>query len=110
MGYVDVDGYLFLVDRVRDMIVTGAENVYSTEVENARASHPAIQQVTVIGIRNKQWGEAVHAVVVLRTGEVVTEEELTAHVRRWLAGQKVPKTVGFRSETLPLSGAEGAQA
>jgi long-chain acyl-CoA synthetase len=79
--------------------------VYSTEVENALANHPAIQQVAVIGITNEQWGEAVHAAVVLRTGEVVTEEELTAHARLWIAGYKVPKTIEFRSELLPLSGA-----
>lgn len=73
-GYLDADGYLFLMDRVKDMIVTGGENVYSTEVENALASHPAVQQVAVIGIPHEQWGEAVHAVVVLCSGEVVTEE------------------------------------
>ena len=67
-GYLDADGYLFLVDRVKDMIVTGGENVYSTEVENALASHPAVQQVAVIGIPHEQWGEAVHAVVVLCSG------------------------------------------
>jgi long-chain acyl-CoA synthetase len=104
-GYLDADGYLFLMDRVKDMIVTGGENVYSTEVENALASHPAVQQVAVIGIPHEQWGEAVHAVVVLCSGEVVTEEELTAHAREWIAGYKVPKTIEFRSEPLPLSGA-----
>ena len=87
------------------MIVTGGENVYSTEVENALASHPAVQQVAVIGIPDDQWGEAVHAVVVLRTGQVVTEQELTDHAREWIAGYKVPKTIEFRSEPLPLSGA-----
>jgi acyl-CoA synthetase (AMP-forming)/AMP-acid ligase II len=105
VGYLDADGYLFLMDRAKDMIVTGGENVYSTEVENALASHPAIQQVAVIGIPHEQWGEAVHAVVVLRPGEVVTEEELTAHAREWIAGYKVPKTIEFRSEPLPLTGA-----
>jgi len=104
-GYLDADGYLFLMDWVKDMIVTGGENVYSTEVENALASHPAVQQVAVIGIPHEQWGEAVHAVVVLCSGEVVTEEELTAHAREWIAGYKVPKTIEFRSEPLPLSGA-----
>ena len=103
-GYLDADGYLFLMNRVKDMIVTGGENVYSTEVENALASHPAVQQVAVIGIPHEQWGEAVHA-VVLCSGEVVTEEELTAHAREWIAGYKVPKTIEFRSEPLPLSGA-----
>jgi long-chain acyl-CoA synthetase len=104
-GYLDADGYLFLVDRVKDMIVTGGENVYSTEVENALASHPAVQQVAVIGIPHQRWGEAVHAVVVLRDGQTVTAPELTAHAREWIAGYKVPKTIEFRAEPLPLSGA-----
>ena len=65
-GYLDADGYLFLVDRVKDMIVTGGENVYSVEVENAIASHPAVEQVAVIGIPSETWGEAVHAIVVVR--------------------------------------------
>ena len=104
-GYLDADGYLFLVDRVKDMIVTGGENVYSTEVENALASHPAVEQVAVIGIPDEHWGEAVHAVVVLRSGQVVSEEELKAHAREWIAGYKVPKTIEFRSDPLPLSGA-----
>jgi long-chain acyl-CoA synthetase len=104
-GYLDADGYLFLVDRVKDMIVTGGENVYSTEVENALASHPAVQQVAVIGIPHEQWGEAVHAVIVLRSGHVATEKELIVHARERIAGYKVPKTIEFRSEPLPLSGA-----
>ncbi len=68
-GYLDADGYLFLVDRVKDMIVTGGENVYSVEVENAIASHPAVEQVAVIGIPSEKWGEAVHAIVVVREGD-----------------------------------------
>ncbi len=104
-GYLDADGYLYLVDRVKDMIVTGGENVYSTEVENALASHPAVLQVAVIGIPSSQWGEAVHAIVVLKDGQVASAEELIAHAREWIAGYKVPKTVEFRKEPLPLSGA-----
>jgi long-chain acyl-CoA synthetase len=104
-GYLDEDGYLFLVDRVKDMIVTGGENVYSVEVENAIASHPAVAQVAVIGIPSEQWGEAVHAVVVVREGATVTDAEIIAHTREWIAGYKVPKTVEVRSEPLPLSGA-----
>jgi acyl-CoA synthetase (AMP-forming)/AMP-acid ligase II len=104
-GYLDEDGYLYLVDRVKDMIVTGGENVYSSEVENALAGHPAVLQVAVIGIPDDQWGEAVHAVVVLREGHQVTEEELTAHAREWIAAYKVPKSIEFRAEPLPLSGA-----
>ena len=104
-GYLDADGYLYLVDRVKDMIVTGGENVYSSEVENSLASHPAVLQVAVIGIPDEKWGEAVHAIVVLREGATPTSEELIAHSREWIAGYKVPKSVEFRAEPLPLSGA-----
>ena len=104
-GYLDERGYLFLVDRVKDMIVTGGENVYSVEVENAIASHPAIAQVAVIGIPHDVWGEAVHAIVVLRPGATVTEVEIIAHARASIAGYKLPKSVEVRAEPLPLSGA-----
>ncbi len=104
-GYLDGDGYLFLVDRVKDMIVTGGENVYSVEVENAIASHPAVAQVAVIGIPSDTWGEAVHAIVVLVPDVSATEAELIDHAREWIAGYKVPKSVEFRTEPLPLSGA-----
>ena len=104
-GYVDPHGYLFLVDRVKDMIVTGGENVYSVEVENAIASHPAVAQVAVIGIPSDVWGEAVHAIVVLKEGESVTEDELIEHARGSIAGYKVPKSIEFRADALPLSGA-----
>jgi long-chain acyl-CoA synthetase len=69
------------VDRVKDMIVTGGETVYSTEVEDAVASHPAAMQVAAIGIPHPTWGEAVHTAVVLRTGQMITEEELSTHAR-----------------------------
>jgi long-chain acyl-CoA synthetase len=104
-GYLDPDGYLFLVDRVKDMIVTGGENVYSVEVENALAAHEAVAQVAVIGIPSEQWGEAVHAVVVLHEGMAVEESDLQAHAREYIAGYKVPKSVEIRTEPLPLSGA-----
>ncbi len=104
-GYLDADGYLFLVDRVKDMIVTGGENVYSAEVENAIAGHPAVLQVAVIGVPSEEWGEAVHAIVVLRDGAVSTEVEIIAHARQSIAGYKVPKAITFRTDALPLSGA-----
>ena len=104
-GYLDEDGYLFLVDRVKDMIVTGGENVYSVEVENALASHPDVAQVAVIGIPSEQWGEAVHAVVVPVEGAEPDEDALIAHTREYIAGYKVPKSIEFRAEPLPLSGA-----
>ncbi len=104
-GYLDDEGYLFLVDRVKDMIVSGGENVYSSEVESAISTHPGIAQVAVIGIPDPVWGEAVHAVVVPVPGQELTEDEVCEHARRSIAGYKVPKSVEFRSEPLPLSGA-----
>jgi long-chain acyl-CoA synthetase len=104
-GYLDAKGYLYLVDRVKDMIVTGGENVYSVEVENAISKHPGVAQVAVIGIPSERWGEAVHAIVVPAEGAELTEEEIVEHSREWIANYKVPKSVEFRSEPLPLSGA-----
>jgi len=104
-GYLDAEGYLYLVDRVKDMIVTGGENVYSVEVENALASHPAVSQVAVIGVPSEQWGEAVLAIVVPRPDAEVSEEELREWARERIAGYKVPKVIEFRHEPLPLSGA-----
>ncbi len=104
-GYLDEGGYLFLVDRVKDMIVTGGENVYSAEVESAISRHPAVAQVAVIGIPHDTWGEQVHAVVVLHEGATATEEEIQEQARGEIAGYKVPKSVEFRAEPLPLSGA-----
>ena len=104
-GFLDDNGYLFLVDRVKDMIVTGGENVYSAEVESAISKHEAVAQVAVIGIPHETWGEQVHAIVVLVDGAVVTEEEIQVFTREEIAGYKVPKSVEFRTEPLPLSGA-----
>jgi len=104
-GYLDEEGYLYLVDRVKDMIVTGGENVYSIEVENAISTHPAVAEVAVIGIPHPVWGEQVHAIVVPREGALVTPEEIQEHARASIAGYKVPKSVEFRTEPLPLSGA-----
>jgi len=105
MGFIDREGFLHLTDRMKDMIVTGGENVYSVEVENAMASHPAVEEVAVIGIPSDTWGEAVHAVVVLKKGMQVTADELIEYVRQILAGFKVPKSVEFHDGPLPLSGA-----
>jgi len=104
-GYFDDNGYLYIVDRVKDMVVTGGENVFTTEVENAVISHPAVQDVAVIGIPHAEWGEAVHAIVILHPGQSVSEEELLDHCRQLIAGYKLPKGVTFRDEPLPLSGA-----
>ena len=104
-GYVDAKGYLFLVDRVKDMIVTGGENVYSAEVESAISTHPDVAQVAVIGIPHDKWGEAVHAVVVPKPGASITLEAIIEHSRDAIAGYKLPKSLEVRTEALPLSGA-----
>jgi long-chain acyl-CoA synthetase len=103
LGRLDADGYLYLVDRAKDMIVSGGENVYSTEVEDVLYRHPAVREAAVFGVPDPRWGEAVHAVVVPRS--TVTEEELIAHCRAWIAGYKVPKRIELREEELPKSGA-----
>jgi len=104
-GYLDQEGYLFLADRLRDMIVTGGENVYSVKVEQVIAGHPAVAQVAVIGLPDELWGERVHAIVVPRPGSSLSAEEVTAHARKSLAGYEVPKSVEIRTEPLPLSAA-----
>jgi len=105
IGYRDDEGFLYIVDREADMIVTGGENVYSIEVENAINTHPAVAEVAVFGVPHDVWGEEVHAVVVVHPDVTVTPEELDAHVRKSLAGYKVPKSFDLRTEPLPLSGA-----
>ena len=104
-GYLDDEGYLFIVDRVKDMVVTGGENVFTTEVENAVLSHDAVLDVAVIGIPDEEWGEAVHAIVILHPDQTVTTKELQDHCRERIAGYKLPKGITFREEPLPLSGA-----
>ncbi len=103
VGRLDEDGYLYVLDRSKDMIITGGENVYSTEVEEALYGHPAVLEVTVFGIPDETWGEAVHAVVVPRA-EGLTADELIEHCRGVIAGYKVPRSIEFRTEPLPKSG------
>jgi len=103
-GYLDEDGYLYVVDRVKDMIVSGAENVYSAEVENAIAQLPEVAMTAVIGIPDDELGERVHAVVVLQPGATLTEDDVTRHCRSLIAGYKCPRSVEFRDQ-LPLSAA-----
>lgn len=105
VGYFDDDGYLYVVDRLKDMIITGGENVWSQEVENALASHPAVSLCAVIGKPDTFWGETVHAIVNLRDNMAVTEAELIAHCRNLIAHYKCPRSVDVRDEPLPLSGA-----
>jgi long-chain acyl-CoA synthetase len=102
-GYVDADGYLYVADRIKDMIISGGENVYSTEVENAITSHPDVLQCAVIGIPDARWGEAVHAEVVRRPGAALTAAAIVAHCRGLIAGYKCPRSVAIRDEPLPLS-------
>ena len=94
-GFFDDDGYLFLTDRIKDMIVTGGENVYPIEVEEVLAQHPAVAEVTVIGVPDARWGEAVKALVVLVPGAAADAEELVAFARTRLAGYKLPRSVDF---------------
>lgn len=100
-GRLDADGYLYVVDRVKDMIVSGGENVYSIEVERALYSHPDVLQAAVIGIPSEQWGEAVHAIVVPRTDKAPSEAELIAHCRGLIGAYKCPKSVSFSEGPLP---------
>ncbi|NWH09441.1 MAG: fatty acid--CoA ligase [Alphaproteobacteria bacterium] len=94
-GYFDEAGYLFIYDRVKDMIVSGGENIYPAEVENALMSHPAIIDAAVIGVPDEKWGEAVKACVVRKHGVSVNEAEIIAYCRTQIAGYKCPKSVDF---------------
>ena len=108
LGYQDDEAYLYLVDRAKDMVVTGGENVYSTEVEDVLYRHPAVLEAAVFGVPDGRWGEAVHAVVVPRApaaSQPDLEAELMAHCRTLIAGYKVPKRIEVRDEPLPKSGA-----
>ena len=105
MATIDEENYIYIVDRAKDMIITGGENVYSVEVENALYTHPAVLEAAVIGIPDEVWGEAVHAVVVCKPDMSLTSEELIAHARTQIAGYKVPRSIDFSQEALPKSGA-----
>jgi long-chain acyl-CoA synthetase len=104
-GYLDEDGFLYIVDRIKDMIITGGENVYSQEVENVLYTHPAVAECAVFGIPDERWGERVHAVVRLREGFSADGEELIAYCRAHLAAYKCIRSVDFRTAPFPLSGA-----
>lgn len=101
---MDADGFVFIVDRFKDMVVSGGENIYCGEVEAALTRHPAVAAAAVIGVPHAQWGEAVHAVIVLRPGAQATAEEIQAHCKEWIAGYKCPRSVEFMA-ALPISGA-----
>ena len=104
-GYMDEDGFVYVVDRVKDMIISGGENGYSVEVENAITQHPAVAQCAVIGIPDERWGELVHAVVVSKPGAKLSANELIEFCKTFIAGYKCPRSVEISETPLPLSGA-----
>jgi long-chain acyl-CoA synthetase len=104
IGYRDADGYFYILDRSKDMIITGGENVYSGEVEAVIYEHPAVLEAAVFGIPDQKWGELVMACVVLKPGKTLSADDLIAHCRRSLANYKVPRRVEFSPTELPKSG------
>jgi len=101
---MDEDGFVYIVDRLKDMIISGGENVYSTEVESAISLFPGVAEVAVIGIPDERWGEAVHAIIVPRPGAELDVEKIRHHCRGLIAGYKVPRSIEIRASPLPLSG------
>lgn len=101
MGWMDDEGYIYLVDRKSHMIISGGFNVYPKEIEDVLYTHPSIREVAVIGIPDDQWGEAVKAVVVFRMGQEATEEELIAYCKKFLGKYKVPKSIDISTGELP---------
>jgi long-chain acyl-CoA synthetase len=102
-GYMDENGYLYLVDRIKDMIVSGGENVYSAEVEAVLMRHAQVVQCAVIGVPDERWGERVHAVIQLREDADLDMEELDRHCRQYIAGYKCPKSYDFSIKSMPIS-------
>jgi long-chain acyl-CoA synthetase len=103
-GYRDSEGYFYILDRIKDMIVTGGENVYSGEVEAVIYEHPAVREAAVFGIPDPKWGELVMAYVVLKPGKTLSADELIAFCRRSLANYKIPRRIEFSETELPKSG------
>jgi long-chain acyl-CoA synthetase len=97
----DPDGLYYIVDRAKDMIVSGGENIYSAEIENVLSTHPAVAAVAVIGVPDPRWGEAVKAIVIPRAGHIASAEDLIAHCRAKLSSYKVPKSIDF-TQSFPL--------
>jgi long-chain acyl-CoA synthetase len=104
VGYRDADGYFYILDRLKDMIVTGGENVYCSEVEAVICSHPAVREAAVFGVPDPKWGELVMACVVLKPGAALSADDLMAFCRRSLANYKVPRRIEFLDTELPKSG------
>jgi acyl-CoA synthetase (AMP-forming)/AMP-acid ligase II len=103
IGMLDEHGYLFLLDRAKDLIISGGNNIYPREVEEVIVQHPAVATVVVFGIPHTYWGEAVHALVVLEPGLRATADEIIEHCAKSMAGYKKPKSVEF-VDALPVSG------
>jgi long-chain acyl-CoA synthetase len=101
-GRLDEHGLLYVVDRIKDMIVSGGENVYSAEVESAIVLHPGVAQCAVIGVPDERWGERVHAIIVVRPGFILRVDDVLEHCRPLIAGYKCPRSIEFMA-TLPLS-------
>jgi acyl-CoA synthetase (AMP-forming)/AMP-acid ligase II len=101
-GFLTEDGYLHVVDRIKDMIITGGENVYSAEVETVIMQLPGVEQCALIGIPDEKWGEKVHAEVILKPGDTSSEVEIIAHCKTYLAGYKIPKSIAF-VDAIPLT-------
>jgi long-chain acyl-CoA synthetase len=104
VGYRDQNGYFYILDRIKDMIVTGGENVYSGEVETVIYQHPAVLEAAVFGIPDSQWGELVAACVVRKPGKSLNKDELIAHCRKFLANYKIPRRIELSDAELPKSG------
>jgi acyl-CoA synthetase (AMP-forming)/AMP-acid ligase II len=98
VGMIDEEGYIYLMDRKADMIITGGENVYPKETEDVLYTHPAVQECAVVSAPDEKWGERVQAVVVLKDGFTVSKEELINHCKERLAGYKCPKDIEFWNE------------
>lgn len=105
VGFMDEDGFVYVTDRLRDMIVTGAENVYSIEVENVLSKHPAVDECAVIGVPDERWGERVHAVIVPKAGYSIDLQSADTFCRKEIAGYKCPKSIELRTQPLPRTAA-----
>ena len=105
LATIDEENFIYIVDRAKDMIISGGENIYCVEIENALYTHPAVLETAVVGIPDETWGEAVHAIVVCKPGMTVSSDALIAHARTQIASYKIPRSVEFSTEALPKSGA-----
>ncbi|HEY6287188.1 MAG TPA: long-chain-fatty-acid--CoA ligase [Ktedonobacteraceae bacterium] len=105
LATIDEENFIYIVDRAKDMIISGGENIYCVEVENALYTHPEVLEAAVVGIPDETWGESVHAVIVCKLGTNVSSDELISHTRTQIASYKIPRSIEFRAEALPKSGA-----